>query len=69
MDAKTHKKISTGKSENKFGIPIARARDVYAGRPLPGIGVTGVDMHIGSQITDLSPSTTPLRCSPSSPAT
>ncbi|MBM6595488.1 diaminopimelate decarboxylase [Microvirga pudoricolor] len=56
VDAKTHKKISTGKSENKFGIPISRAREVYdrAAR-LPGIGITGVDMHIGSQITDLTP--------------
>jgi diaminopimelate decarboxylase len=56
VDAKTHKKISTGKSENKFGIPIARARDVYArAASLKGIEVTGVDMHIGSQITDLTP--------------
>ena len=56
VDAKTHKKISTGKSENKFGIPIARAREVYALRgKLPGIEVTGVDMHIGSQIIDLEP--------------
>ena len=56
MDAKTHKKISTGKSENKFGIPIARARDVYAlAASCPGIEVTGVDMHIGSQIIDLEP--------------
>ena len=56
VDAKTHKKISTGKSENKFGIPIARAREVYdrAAR-LKGVEVTGVDMHIGSQITDLQP--------------
>jgi diaminopimelate decarboxylase len=56
VDAKTHKKISTGKSENKFGIPIGRAREVYhrAAR-LPGIAITGVDMHIGSQITDLTP--------------
>jgi diaminopimelate decarboxylase len=56
VDAKTHQKISTGKSENKFGIPIARAREVYdrAAR-LTGIAVTGVDMHIGSQITDLQP--------------
>ena len=70
VDAKTHKKISTGKSENKFGIPIARARDVYArAAALKGIAVTGVDMHIGSQITDLTPSTTPPRCWPSSPAT
>jgi diaminopimelate decarboxylase len=56
VDAKTHKKISTGKSENKFGIPIARAREVYArAASLKGIAVTGVDMHIGSQITDLAP--------------
>ena len=56
MDAKTHRKISTGKSENKFGIPIGRAREAYArAAALPGIRVTGVDMHIGSQITDLEP--------------
>ncbi|MCB8819732.1 diaminopimelate decarboxylase [Microvirga rosea] len=56
VDAKTHKKISTGKSENKFGIPIARAREVYAhAAKLKGIRITGVDMHIGSQITDLEP--------------
>jgi len=56
VDAKTHKKISTGKSENKFGIPIARAREVYArAAQLKGIEITGVDMHIGSQITDLDP--------------
>ncbi len=56
VDAKTHKKISTGKSENKFGVPISRARDVYSrGACLPGVKATGVDMHIGSQITDLTP--------------
>jgi diaminopimelate decarboxylase len=56
VDAKTHAKISTGLSENKFGIPISRARAVYAhAAKLPGIRVTGVDMHIGSQITELSP--------------
>jgi diaminopimelate decarboxylase len=56
VDARTHAKISTGKSENKFGIPISRARDVYArARDLPGVEVDGVDMHIGSQITDLAP--------------
>jgi diaminopimelate decarboxylase len=56
VDAKTHKKISTGKSENKFGIPIARAREVYArAAKLKGIEITGVDMHIGSQIIDLQP--------------
>src|SRR5918998_5169498 len=56
VDAKTHQKISTGKSENKFGIPIARAREVYdrAAR-LAGIAVAGGDMHIGSQNTDLQP--------------
>src|SRR5690606_8773391 len=56
VDAKTHAKIATGKSENKFGIPIARAREVYAeAARLPGIEVVGVDMHIGSQLTDLAP--------------
>jgi diaminopimelate decarboxylase len=56
VDARTHAKIATGKSENKFGVPISRARDVYAyARILPGLSVHGVDMHIGSQITDLQP--------------
>jgi diaminopimelate decarboxylase len=56
IDAKTHHKIATGKAENKFGIPISRAREVYAhAAKLPGIKVAGVDMHIGSQITDLDP--------------
>ena len=56
VDAKTHEKIATGKSENKFGIPIARAREVYAeAARLPGIEVVGIDMHIGSQLTDLEP--------------
>lgn len=56
VDAKTHAKISTGKSENKFGIPISQARAVYArAAQMPGIAVSGVDMHIGSQITDLQP--------------
>ncbi len=56
VDARTHAKIATGKSENKFGIPIARARDVYAlAASLPGIRVVGVDVHIGSQLTDLEP--------------
>jgi len=56
IDAKTHHKIATGKAENKFGIPISRARDVYthAGK-LKGLKVVGVDMHIGSQITELDP--------------
>ncbi|MDP3341594.1 diaminopimelate decarboxylase [Frigidibacter sp.] len=56
VDAKTHEKIATGKSENKFGIPIARAREVYAlAGTLPGIDVCAVDVHIGSQLTDLAP--------------
>jgi diaminopimelate decarboxylase len=56
VDAKTHAKIATGKAENKFGIPLGRAREVYAqAAGLPGIKVTGVDIHIGSQITDLAP--------------
>ncbi|MCL3881660.1 diaminopimelate decarboxylase [Marivita sp. GX14005] len=56
VDAKTHAKIATGKSENKFGIPIARAREVYAeAARLPGIEIVGIDVHIGSQLTDLAP--------------
>jgi diaminopimelate decarboxylase len=56
IDPKTHHKIATGKAENKFGIPISRAREVYAhAAKLPGIKAAGVDMHIGSQITDLDP--------------
>ena len=56
VDAKTHAKIATGKSENKFGIPIARARDVYAdAAALKGIEVVGIDVHIGSQLTELEP--------------
>jgi diaminopimelate decarboxylase len=62
VDSGTHAKISTGKSENKFGIPLARARAVYArAAALPGIQVTGVDVHIGSQITDLAPMETAFR--------
>jgi diaminopimelate decarboxylase len=56
VDPKTHKKIATGKAENKFGIPISRAREVYTqAARLPGLKVAGVDMHIGSQITELDP--------------
>jgi diaminopimelate decarboxylase len=56
VDPKTHAKIATGKAENKFGVPISRARDVYAhAAKLTGVRVAGVDMHIGSQITDLEP--------------
>ncbi|MER8831655.1 diaminopimelate decarboxylase [Mesorhizobium sp. M0045] len=56
VDARTHNKISTGKAENKFGIPWQQARKVYArAAELPGIKVTGIDTHIGSQITELQP--------------
>ena len=56
VDARTHAKIATGKSENKFGIPIARAREVYAeAARLPGLEVVGIDVHIGSQLTELTP--------------
>jgi len=62
VDAGTHAKISTGKSENKFGIPLTHARAVYArAAKLPGIKVQGADMHIGSQITDLSNMETAFR--------
>jgi len=56
VDARTHAKIATGKSENKFGIPISRAREVYAmAAALPGLEVVGIDVHIGSQLTELAP--------------
>ncbi len=56
VDAKTHAKIATGKSENKFGIPISRASEVYAlAASLPGLEVIGIDVHIGSQLTELEP--------------
>ena len=56
VDARTHAKIATGAAETKFGIPLARARAVYRrAAALPGIAVTGLDMHIGSQITELEP--------------
>ena len=56
VDARTHAKISTGKSENKFGVPYVDARGLYAkAAELPGIKVAGIHMHIGSQITDLAP--------------
>jgi diaminopimelate decarboxylase len=56
VDAKTHRKISTGKAENKFGIAWQRARAVYGrAAELPGLKVAGIDMHIGSQITELQP--------------
>ena len=56
VDARTHEKIATGKSENKFGIPIAKARVAYAeAAALPGLRLVGVDVHIGSQLTELAP--------------
>ena len=56
VDARTHAKIATGKAENKFGVPIGRAREVYAlAARLPGIEIVGVDLHIGSQLTELAP--------------
>ncbi|MEM6409025.1 MAG: diaminopimelate decarboxylase [Pseudomonadota bacterium] len=56
VDAKTHEKIATGKAENKFGIPISRASEVYAlATSLPGLKVIGIDVHIGSQLVDLDP--------------
>ena len=56
VDPKTHAKISTGKKENKFGIPFADAPRLYArAAALPGIAATGIHMHIGSQITELEP--------------
>jgi diaminopimelate decarboxylase len=56
VDARTHAKIATGKAENKFGVPIGRARAVYAeAAGLKGIEIVGIDVHIGSQLTELSP--------------
>jgi len=56
IDAKTHAKIATGRSGNKFGIPISRASEVYAmAARLPGLKVIGIDVHIGSQLADLAP--------------
>ncbi|MCC5986412.1 MAG: diaminopimelate decarboxylase [Pararhodobacter sp.] len=56
IDARTHDKISTGRKEDKFGLPIERARDIYArAAQMPGLRIVGVDMHIGSQLTDLAP--------------
>jgi diaminopimelate decarboxylase len=56
VDAKTHAKIATGKAENKFGVPILRARQVYAhAAAMTGIEIVGIDVHIGSQLTNLAP--------------
>ncbi|RIV89333.1 diaminopimelate decarboxylase [Aurantiacibacter zhengii] len=56
VDAKTHEKISTGRAENKFGIPLVRAREVFGDLArLPGLNLRGVAVHIGSQLLDLEP--------------
>jgi diaminopimelate decarboxylase len=56
VDAKTHEKISTGRKGDKFGVPFGRVREIYArAAAMPGIQVVGVDTHIGSQLTELSP--------------
>ncbi len=56
VDARTHAKIATGRAENKFGVPLSRARSVYAhAARLPALRIAGVDMHIGSQLRDLAP--------------
>ena len=56
VDAKTHAKITTGKSDNKFGIPLAKAEAVYAAAAkLPHLRLAGVQMHIGSQLTSIAP--------------
>jgi diaminopimelate decarboxylase len=56
VDARTHAKIATGRSGDKFGIPLSRAREAYAlAAALPGLRVVGVDVHIGSQLTELAP--------------
>ncbi len=56
VDAGTHDKIATGRAEDKFGIPASRALDAYRSAALlPGLRVVGVDVHIGSQLTDLAP--------------
>lgn len=56
VDARTHRKISTGKAENKFGIPISRAKESFRkAAELPNLDVVGVDVHIGSQLTSLEP--------------
>jgi diaminopimelate decarboxylase len=63
IDARTHAKISTGKASNKFGVPWTRAHEAYArAAELPGIRVQGIDMHIGSQLTQLQPFEQAFRC-------
>lgn len=56
VDAQTHPYISTGLRDNKFGIPHERALEVYQrAQALPGLKITGIDCHIGSQLTDVTP--------------
>ncbi len=56
VDARSHPYISTGLSENKFGVPMAEARELYRRAvALPGVHPTGIDWHIGSQLTSLAP--------------
>jgi diaminopimelate decarboxylase len=56
VDARTHAKITTGKSENKFGIDLAHALEAYAlASRLPGVAATGFAVHIGSQLTSVEP--------------
>jgi len=63
IDARTHEKISTGKASNKFGIPWTRAHEAYTrAAELPGIRVQGIDIHIGSQLTQLEPFEAAFRC-------
>ncbi len=63
IDARTHAKISTGKASNKFGISWTRALDAYArAAALPGISVQGIDIHIGSQLTELGPFEDAYKC-------
>ena len=56
LEAGTHAKITTGKADNKFGLPAAQAVAAFkAVRDLPGLKVTGITVHIGSQLTSLDP--------------
>jgi diaminopimelate decarboxylase len=56
VDARTHEKITTGRKENKFGIDIRRAPEIYdRAAEMPGIEVVGIAVHIGSQLTELAP--------------
>ena len=56
VDAKTHPYISTGLKENKFGVSVQQAREVYRlAKTLPNVKIVGMDCHIGSQLTELQP--------------